>query len=186
MATEFEPVVTVGRSVPLPFMSAATPLLLTLCVLLLLIVVDSEFSVLLMFVTPVDSEATLLFVVLRPVDNEPMPVEVEVDSDVTVLFVEFKPVDRELIAVDVDVDSDDTLLFVSFRPVDSELMPVESDATFDTVDVDSALTAWFVAFSWLPLIASVLVAVTWPAATFVIWRSAPGEPTLRTPTGLVP
>jgi len=36
------------------------------------------------------------------------------------------------------------------------------------------------------LIASVLLAVIWPAATFVIWRSAPGAPTLTTLAGLVP
>ncbi len=125
-----------------------------------------------MFVTPVDSEATLLFVVLRPVDRELRPAAVDVDS--------------ALIAVEVEVDSDDTLLLVELNPVDSELIPVDSDATFVAVDVDRLLTAWFVAFNWLPLIASVLVADTWPAATFVIWRSAPGEPMLRTPTGLVP
>ncbi len=34
--------------------------------------------------------------------------------------------------------------------------------------------------------ASVLVALTRPAATFVIWRSAPGAPTLTTLDGLVP
>ncbi len=186
IATEFEPAVTVGTSVPLPFMSAAIPLLFTERVLLLLIVVDSWFNWLLMFVTPVDSEATLLFVVLRPVDSEPMPVEVDVDSELTLLFVVLRPVDSELIAVEVDVDSDDTELFVALRPVDSELMPVDSDATFDAVDVDRLLTAWFVALSWLPLIASVLLAEIRPAATFVIWRSAPGAPTLTTPTGDAP
>jgi len=36
------------------------------------------------------------------------------------------------------------------------------------------------------LIASVLLDVTWPAATLVICRSAPGAPTLTTPTGEVP
>ena len=41
-------------------------------------------------------------------------------------------------------------------------------------------------YSWLPLIASVDVAVTRPAATFWIWRSAPGAPTDTTPTGDVP
>ncbi|AIO28772.1 DNA-directed RNA polymerase II, large subunit [Burkholderia cepacia] len=139
-----------------------------------------------MLVTPVDSEATLLFVVLRPVDSEPMPVEVDVDSELTLLFVVLRPVDSELIAVEVDVDSEATLLFVVLRPVDSELMPVDSDATFDAVDVDSALTALFVALSWLPLIASVLLAEIRPAATFVIWRSWPGAPTLTTPTGELP
>ncbi|ERJ35219.1 ComM-related protein [Burkholderia sp. AU4i] len=99
-----------------------------------------------MFVTPVDSEATLLFVVLRPVDSELRPAAVDVDS--------------ALIAVEVEVDSADTLLLVELRPVDSELIPVESDATFVAVDVDRLLTAWFVAFNWLPLIASVLVAET--------------------------
>ncbi len=102
-----------------------------------------------------------------------------VDNDATLAFVEFRPVDsalmlaavdvdNELIAVEVDVASAVTLLLVAFRPV------------------DSVLTALFVALSWLPLIASVLVAETRPAATFAIWRSAPGEPTLSTPTGLAP
>ena len=77
-----------------------------------------------------------------------------------------------MIAVEVDVDSDATLLFVALRPVDNELMPVDgSDATFGAVDVDSVLIALFVALSWLPLIASVLLAEIRPAATFVIWRS---------------
>ncbi len=58
-------------------------------------------------------------------------------------------------------------------------MPVE-------VEVDRLLIAVFVANSCEPLIASVLVAVTRPAATFVIWRSVPGAPTLTTLVGLVP
>ncbi len=186
IATEFEPAVTVGLSLPVPFMSAAIPVVFEARVVLLLIVVDSEFSVLLMFVTPVDSDATLLFVVLRPVDSEPMPVEVDVDKELTLLFVVLRPVESDPIAVEVDVDSEATLLFVVLRPVDSELMPVDSDATFDAVDVDNVLTALFVAFSWLPLIASVLVAEIWPAATFVTWRSWPGAPTLTTPTGELP
>ncbi len=163
-------------------------LLLAIRVLLLVLLIDVDNWVnwLLMLFTPVDSDATLLFVVLRPVDSEPMPVEVDVDSELTLLFVVLRPVDSELIAVEVDVDSDVRLLFVELRPVDSELMPVDSDATFDAVDVDSAFTALFVALSWLPLIASVLVAETWPAATFVIWRSWPGAPTLTTPTGELP
>ncbi len=168
IATEFEPAVAVGRSLPVPFMSAATPLLLLVRVVLLLIVVDSWLSWLLMLVTPVDSDATVLFVELRPVDSELMPVDVDVDSDVRLLFVELRPVDSEPIAVDVDVDSDATVLLVELRPVDSELMPVDSDEMFDAVDVDSALTARFVASSWLPLIASVLVGEIRPAATFVI------------------
>jgi hypothetical protein len=36
------------------------------------------------------------------------------------------------------------------------------------------------------LIASVLSFEIWPAATFVIWRSLPGAPTLTTPTGFAP
>ena len=41
-----------------------------------------------------------------------------------------------------------------------------------------------VACSWLPLIASVLVAVIAPGATFTIWRSAPMAPTLTTPAAV--
>jgi len=36
------------------------------------------------------------------------------------------------------------------------------------------------------LIASVLAAPTWPAATLVTWRSAPDAPTLTTLVGAVP
>nr|WP_321804242.1 hypothetical protein [Burkholderia sp. BCC1988] len=106
-------------------------------------------------------------------------VEVEVDSDVTVLLVADKPVDNELAAVDVEVDSDVTLLLVVDKPVDSELAVVE-------VDVDSVLIAELVANICEPLTASVLVALIRPAATLVIWRSAPAEPTLTTLAGLVP
>nr|WP_275924780.1 hypothetical protein [Burkholderia sola] len=127
------------------------------------------------------------------VDNELVAVELDVDSDVTELFVldspvdsELTPVDSELAVVDVDVDSDVTLLFVLDRPVDSELTPVESELTpvdselavvdveVDSelipveVEVDSEFTAWLVAKSCEPLTASVLVALTRPAATFVI------------------
>ncbi|KVG70635.1 hypothetical protein WJ49_03105 [Burkholderia ubonensis] len=41
IATEFEPVVTVGLSLPVPFMSAAMPLLFTMRVWFWLIVVDN-------------------------------------------------------------------------------------------------------------------------------------------------
>ncbi|KWN54621.1 hypothetical protein WT89_22935, partial [Burkholderia stagnalis] len=110
-------------------------------------------------------------VVLRPVDNEPMPVEADVDSDAIELVAVLNP-------VDVDVDSEATVLSVVLRPVDSELMPVEADVDSDAielvavlnpvdVDVDRLLIAVFVANSCEPLIASVLVAVTWPAATLV-------------------
>nr|WP_063900005.1 hypothetical protein [Burkholderia ubonensis] len=106
---------------------------------------------------PVDSDATLLFVVLRPVD-----------SDATLLFVVLRP-----------VDSDVTLLFVVLKAVERELIPVD-------VEPESESTARFVAFSWEPLMASVLVGVTRPAATLVSWRSAPGLPMLTTLAGLAP
>ncbi len=41
-------------------------------------------------------------------------------------------------------------------------------------------------YSWLPLMASVLVGVIRPAATLVIVRSLPAEPTLTVDVGLVP
>ena len=47
-------------------------------------------------------------------------------------------------------------------------------------------TAWLVAYSCDPFTASVLVADTRPAATFVIWRSDPGAPTLTTLVGVAP
>src|SRR5690348_11718233 len=46
--------------------------------------------------------------------------------------------------------------------------------------------AWSVAYNCEPFTASVLVALTRPAATLVIWRSLPGLPTLTTLVGLAP
>ena len=77
------------------------------------------------------------------------------------------------------VDSDLTLLFVVLRPVDNELIPVE-------VDVDSVLIAVTAALSCEPLIASVLVVDTRPAATFVTVRGVPVAPTLTVLVALVP
>ncbi|KVW31688.1 hypothetical protein WK94_04490 [Burkholderia ubonensis] len=121
----------------------------------------------------VDSDATLLFVVLKAVDSDPVAevaLEIVVDS-------EFRPVDNELIPVEVDVDSDATLLFVALKPVDSDatllfvaLKPVDSELSPVDVDVESELIAVTAALSCEPLIASVLVDVTCPAATFVICR----------------
>ncbi|WP_080432446.1 hypothetical protein [Burkholderia ubonensis] len=105
---------------------------------------------------PVDNDATLLFVVLRPVDSD-------VVDDVAVKIV----VDKEL----SPVDSDATLLLVVLRPVDSDAILLFAVLNPDDVDVDSELIAVTAALSCEPLIASVLVSVTWPAATFVIVRT---------------
>ena len=118
-----------------------------------------------------ESDVTELLVELRPVDSEPIellaedsPVDVEVESDVTELLVELRPVDNELIPVEVEVDSDVIELFADDRPVDAE---VDKLVMLDVVVLATAK-------SWLPLIASVLVALTRPAATFWIRRSAFG------------
>jgi hypothetical protein len=117
---------------------------------------------------PVDSEATLLFVVLKPVESE------------------LTPVDSELAVVEVDVDRLVTVLLLVLKPVDSELMLVEVDVDSVLTPVDSESSAELVALSCEPLIASVLVALIRPAATLVIWRSAPDAPTLTTLAGVVP
>ncbi|KVZ48075.1 hypothetical protein WL16_04450 [Burkholderia ubonensis] len=103
-----------------------------------------------------------------------MPVDAEVDSEPTALLVELRPVDSELtplcavlMPVDAEVDSEPTALLVELRPVDSELTPLCAVLMPVEVDVDSKLIAVLVANSCEPLIASVLAAVTRPAATFV-------------------
>ncbi|MET3552928.1 hypothetical protein ABIC50_002852 [Burkholderia sp. 567] len=164
--------------------------------------------------TTVLSDDTLLFVVDSPVEREDTPVlklDTPVDSELTPVDRLETPVDRELTAVDAEVDSDATLLFVVERPVLSELTPVlkldipvdvEVDSesrllsvverpvlrleTAVEVDVDSESIAVSVAKSCEPLIASVLVPVTRPAATFVTCRSAPTLPTLTTLDGVPP
>jgi hypothetical protein len=136
----------------------------------------------------VESEATLLLVVLSPVDSEftplcavLMPVEVEVDKEATLLFVVLRPVDSEATLLPAElrlVESDATPLCAVLTPVDNELTLVE-------VEVDRLVMLETVVlateYNWLPLMASVLLALTRPAATFWIRRSVPGAPTLTTP-----
>jgi len=147
-------------------------------------VVESELAPLVMLLRPEESELTWLKPVDNdemPVDSEAMPVEEELDKEVTLLVVVERPVDSELtfeVLLDKPVDSELMLLVLLDRPlevdVDSEftlllaaLMPVDSEATPVEVAVESE-------FSWLTLIASVF----WvPAATLMICRSPPTEPT---------
>jgi len=155
--------------------------------------VDNDVVPLAMLFRPVESDDTWLRPVDReemPVDREAIPLDVEVDSELTLLFVVDKPVDKEptfdvvldkpvdselmllvLVdrAVEVEVDSEPTLLLVVLRPVDSEPIPVE-------VEVDNE-------FSWLTLTASVFCV---PAATLMICRSLPKEPTDTTLDRFVP
>ncbi|SFD35609.1 hypothetical protein SAMN04515619_1446 [Collimonas sp. OK412] len=155
--------------------------------------VDNEVVPLVTLFRPVESDDTWLNPVDRdamPVDKEVIPVEVEVDSEPTLLVVLDRPVDREPMfevvlerpvdselmllvlvdrAVEVEVDSEPTLLLVVLRPVDSEPIPVE-------VDVDNE-------FNWLTLTASVFSV---PAATLMICRSLPKEPTDTTLDRSVP
>ncbi|MGZ2749464.1 hypothetical protein V0P10_33375 [Burkholderia stagnalis] len=81
-----------------------------------------------------------------------------------------------MIAVEVEVDSEVIELLAVDNPVDA--------------DVDNETIVLFVVlspeYSCEPLIASVLDAVTRPAATFVIWRSVFSAPTLTTLVGFVP
>ena len=169
--------------------------------------VDSEFTPLCAVLRPVEVDVdrlvTLLLVVLRPVDNEPAPV----DRLLTVLLVVLKPVDSEftplcavLSPVEVDVDSELTPVERLASRLTAVLSPVEVDVdrlvtlllvVLRPVDrllivVPKLPTAWFVAYNSLPLIASVLLAEIRPAATLVIVRSAPTEPTLTVLPGVVP
>lgn len=126
----------------------------------------------------------------RPVLSEETPVlsdETAVEADVLRLEI---PVDAEVLSEDRPVDRDDTPVLSDEIPVladvDSEDTPVLRLETAVDVDVDSVSIALFVAKSCDPLIASVLSCVTWPAATFVSWRSVSFAPTLTTPAGVVP
>lgn len=164
--------------------------------------------------TSVLSDDTLLFVVESPVDSEDTPVLREFTPLVTVerpvlrletpVLSDETPVESELTAVDAEVERESRLLFVVERPVlrldavvlvdvlsESRLLfvvdrPVLRLETAVEVEVESVSIAVSVAKSCEPLIASVLVAVTRPAATFVTWRSVPGLPTLTTLAGAPP
>jgi hypothetical protein len=167
--------------------------------------VDSDTIVLLALFRPaevdVDSDTIALLAVLRPVEVDvdsdtiallaaTKPVDVDVDSDVTTEAatpappLDEAPLESEVMALTALLSPDDSdtieltalltlldtvviVLAAAMRPVDSEAMLV---ATFDAT-----------AYNWLPLTASVDVAETCPAATFLIWRSAPGAPTETTP-----
>ncbi|SAL75886.1 hypothetical protein AWB74_04892 [Caballeronia arvi] len=171
-ATELEP----GETCGLPgavFMSAAMPegdplpepmatLSEPIAILLALMLVDKD----------------VMFVSVE-VDRAAMAVDVDVDTELTLLTVTDNPVERELKVDDVESDSAASLLSVVDRPVDSEVRPL-------VVVVDTDASVALVWYSWLPFTASVLVAETWPAATLVICRVAPGAPTLNTPKGVPP
>ncbi|WP_241991588.1 hypothetical protein [Paraburkholderia sp. RAU2J] len=132
--------------------------------------------------TPVDSEPTLLATVDTEFDSELMPVEAEVESDDTPVLSDETPVlklETPVLSDDTPVESDDTPVLSDEATVDRLEMPVD-------VLVETASTARFVAFSCEPLIASVESALTWPAATFVICRSASFAPTETTLAGVVP
>ncbi|GAC1321606.1 MAG: hypothetical protein NVSMB28_13480 [Collimonas sp.] len=146
--------------------------------------VDREFAPLATLFKPVESDDTWLKPVDKeeiPVDKEAIPLEVDVDNEVTLPLVADRPVDSEptfeafcespvdselmpLFAVlkplEVEVDNEETLLLVDDSPVDNELRLAE-------VEVDSE-------FNWLTLTASVFLV---PAATLIIRRSLPTEPT---------
>ncbi|PFH08934.1 hypothetical protein BCF11_1313 [Collimonas sp. PA-H2] len=186
MPLPLEPPMVVPPSVPplpIAFFSASTSEIS---------VVDSELAPLVMLLKPVESDDTWLKPVDKdemPVDRDAIPVELEVDREVTLLLVELRPVDSELTfevlldklvdselmllvladkPVEVEVDSEFTLLLAELRPVDNEPRPV-------AVAVDSE-------FNWLTLTASVFCV---PAATLMICRSLPTEPT-DTTLGRVP
>ena len=147
-------------------------------------VVDKEVVPLAILLRPLESDVTWL----RPVDNDEMPVESEeiplevdddreltlplvvdspVDSELTFDALLDKPVDKELMLlvlldrpVEVEADSEFRLLLVELRPLDNDPRPL-------AVAVDSE-------FSWLTFTASVFCV---PAATLMICRSLPEEPT---------
>ena len=146
--------------------------------------VDKEVVPLVMLLRPLESDVTWL----RPVDNDEMPVEREeipldvdddreltlplvvdspVDSELTFEVLPDKPVDKELMLLalvdkplEVEADSEFTLLLVELSAVDNDPSPLE-------VAVDSE-------FNWLTFTASVFCV---PAATLMICRSLPTEPT---------
>jgi hypothetical protein len=150
-------------------------------------VVDKDVVPFVILLKPLESDVTWLKPVDNdeiPVDREEMPLEVDDDKEVTLPLVVDSPVDKELtfdVLLDkpvdkelmllafvdkpdeVEVDSELTLLLVALRPVDSDPRPL-------AVDVDSE-------FNWLTLTASVFCV---PAATLMIWRSLPIEPTETT------
>ena len=107
----------------------------------------------------------MLVVADNPVDKE-LTFDVLLDSPVDSELMLLVLVDK---AVDVEVDSEPTLLLVVLRPVDSEPRPAE-------VEVDSE-------FNWLTLTASKFSV---PAATLMICRSLPTEPTDTTLSRSVP
>jgi hypothetical protein len=132
--------------------------------------------------TPVDSE-------LATVDRDDTPVlrlETAVEAEVLSELTPVESDDTPVLSDDTPVDREDTPVLKELATVDSEDTPVESEEIPVLVDVLNESTARFVAWSCDPLTASVLSAVSRPAATFVICRSAPFAPTLTTLVGFAP
>ncbi|GAB7535763.1 hypothetical protein BGC_19790 [Burkholderia sp. 3C] len=109
--------------------------------------VDNDATLLFAVLSPDEREVTLLMVLLKPVDNDPILVDAEVDKDTIELVAFDNP-------VDVEVDNEAIELVAVDSPVEAE--------------VDRLPIAVFVANNCEPLIASVLVALTRPAATLDI------------------
>nr|WP_051374441.1 hypothetical protein [Paraburkholderia sprentiae] len=152
--------------------------------------VESEPMPLVTVDKPVEVDALKeLRPVLAEVERLEIPVLAETLNEERPVLSDDTPVDKEL----TPVDSELMLLVAVDRPVDKELTPVESDDTPVLrleipveVLVESDPTAWFVASSCEPFTASVELAFSRPAATFVICRSAPLSPTLTTLFGAAP
>lgn len=138
----------------------------------------------------VDNEPIALVTPEIPVLSDDTAVEVDVDRDATLLVTVDKPVEVDVLSDEMPVLSEPMPLVTVDSPVlvevESDEMPVDRDETAVLVDVDSVSIAVLVAYSCEPLIASVLSPVIRPAATLVIWRSAPFAPTLTTLCGFAP
>lgn len=114
----------------------------------------------------VDSDVIVLVVVDSPVLSE----LAAVDSDEVIVESEDTPVESDEVVVESDdtpVDSDDVAVESEDVAVESEDTPVEMDDALVEAEVDNDVTVLFVVNNCDPLIASLLVAVTAPGATFV-------------------
>ncbi len=133
-------------------------------------------AVLFVVLTPVESELTAIERDETELDIDPTVDDVLTDSDDHAVETELMPVDKLTEALFQAVDTelmpverlDDALLHAVDReamPVDIELMLVESDSDAELTAVESEFDT---VKSWLPLIASVLPAVTAPPSRLVM------------------
>ncbi|MCY1424736.1 hypothetical protein D3C76_996300 [compost metagenome] len=113
-----------------------------------------------------------MLIEFSPLDWAPLPMAIALVAELTAsgpTAIEFAPM--------ADESASTELAWKYLMPAPLSMLSIR---------VSSLFTSWLVAYSWLPLMASVLVLLMRPAATLVMVRLTVSLPTLTVPLGAPP